>query len=324
MCKFWIYRDGTGRDGTGRAGEGRSQPPTHEQETKKTTPPRPRTDLSMPPKELSSPTLLDLEDTYQVEVAGAMVLLPFSLAKKQRTYPDYCIFEHDQPMPAIDRTHLCWLCTEWLRESLACIAQHWPDLEDALAPASGRAVSSERVAGTGDLYPPLPIDGAVSDVMREARRAIWSAVGQLGDDHGWSDWVRLPADHGTGVLADWLARWHVGYLAGHPSAEHLTAVATDLAIIVPKVKAAVYQAPTVELPMDASCNQQTTDTAGARTRCPGQVVAVQTPDGRKVVRCSEDITHRVAADQWFYTHANSRPGRARNALKKKYMKARQS
>ncbi|MEW9874021.1 hypothetical protein [Arthrobacter sp. HS15c] len=271
----------------------------------------------MPPKQLSSPTSLDLEDKYHVEVAGTTVLLPYTLAKKQATYPDYCIFEHDEPMPAIDRTHLCWMCTEWMRESLATVAKHWSDLEDALAPAGGRAVSSERVTGTGDLYPPLPIDGTVSDVMREARRAIWSAVGQLGDDHGWVN-VRLPADHGTGVLADWLARWHVGYLAGHPSATHLTAVGTDLAIIVPKIKDAVYQAPAVELHMNVSCTQQLAD----KSRCPGQVVAVQTPDGRKVVRCSEDITHRVAADQWFYTHANSRPGRARNALKKKYMKAR--
>lgn len=278
----------------------------------------------MPPKQLSSPDSLDLEDKYWVEVAGAQVLLPYSLAKKQATYPDYCIFEHDEPIPAIDRTHLCWRCTEWLRESFACIAQHWSDLEDALAPAGGRAVSSERVSGTGELYPPLPIDGTVSDVMREARRAVWSAVGQLGDDHGWVD-VQLPADHGTGVLADWLARWHVGYLAGHPSAAHLTAVGIDLAIIVPKVRNAVYQAPPVELHMNARCNQQIIIDArlGTKAPCPGEVVAVQTSDGRKVVRCSEDITHRVPADQWFYTHTNRRPGRAATALKKKYMKARQ-
>jgi hypothetical protein len=278
----------------------------------------------MPPKDLSSPTLLDLEDKYWVEVAGTLVLLPFTLAKKQRTYPDYCIFEHDEPVPAIDRTHLCWMCTEWLRESLASIAQHWPDLEDALAPAGGRAVSSERVTGTGDLYPPLPIDGTVSDVMRAARRAIWSAVGQLGDDHGWVD-VHLPGDHGTGVLADWLARWHVGYLAGHPSADHLTAVGTDLAWIVPKIKDAVYQAPPVEVLLDGNCHQTTTDAEGRKVPCPGQVVAWQQGDGKKVVRCSLDITHRVPADQWFRTHAYRAPRQARamNTLKKKYLKERQ-
>lgn len=283
----------------------------------------------MPPKQLSSPASLDLEDKYSVEVAGAMVLLPFTLAKKQMTYPDYCIFEHDEPLPAIDRTHLCWRCTEWLRESFACIAKHWPDLEDALAPAGGRAVSSERVTGTGALYPPLPIDGTISDLMREARRAVWSAVGQLGDDHGWLN-VQLPADHGTGVLADWMARWHVGYLAGHPSADHLTAVGTDMAWIVPKVKEAVYQSPTVEVAMDVSCQQHNViigaDGKKTKVPCPGQVVAVQTPDGRKVVRCSEDITHRVPADQWFQSHTRRAPRQARamNTLKKKYTNARRA
>lgn len=159
-------------------------------------------------------TSLDLEYKYRVEVAGAVVLLPFTLAKKQTTYPDLCIFEHDEPMPTITRTHLCWRCTEWLREQLTTIAERWPDLEDALAPAGGRAASSERVSGTGDLYPPLPINGDVSDLMRDARNAVWSTVGQLVQDR--PD-LRMPADHGTGVLADWLARWHVDYLASHPS-----------------------------------------------------------------------------------------------------------
>ena len=255
-------------------------------------------------------TSLDLEYKYRVEVNGGIELLPYTLAKKATIYPTACIFDHEEPAPTIDRTHLCWQCIEWLRESLADVAKHWPDLEDALAPAGGRAASSERVSGTGDLYPPLPINGEVSDVMRDARTAIWSTVGQLVQD---KPEQRLPADHGTGVLADWLARWHVHYLASHPSAAHLVAVGTELAKVVPRMKDAAYQSPAVEVETDEACHHD---------GCSGAVVAVQTPDGRKVVRCSEDITHRVAADQWFYTHTNRRPGRARNALKKKYMKAR--
>lgn len=256
-------------------------------------------------------TALDLEYKYRVEVSGTVLLLPFTLAKKQTTYPDFCIFDHDEPQPTAARAHLCWRCIDWLRESLTTIAERWPDLEDALAPAGGRAASSERVSGTGDLYPPLPINGDVSDLMRDARTSVWSTVGQLVQDR---PELRMPNDHGTGVLADWLARWHVDYLASHPSAAHLTSVGTELARIAPAIRALILQAPAVEAELDASCHQP---------GCPGEVVAVQTPDGRKVVRCSEDITHRVAADQWFYTHANRRPGRARNALKKKYMKVRQ-
>lgn len=277
-------------------------------------------------KQLSSPTPLDLEYKYRVEVAGAIVLLPFTLAKKQTTYPATCIFEHDEPTPTIGRTHLCWRCTEWLRDSLSSIAQHWPDLEDALAPAGGRAASSERVSGTGDLFPPLPINGNVSDLMRDARNTVWSTVGQLVQDR--PD-LRMPADHGTGVLADWLARWHVDYLASHPSAAHLVSVSVELARIAPAVKEAAYQSPPVEVPLDGNCHHieiREVDGKKVKWGCGGAVVAVQTPDGRKVVRCTVDITHRVPADQWFRTHAYRAPRQARamSSLKKKYLTGRTS
>lgn len=255
---------------------------------------------------------LELEYKYRAEVGGAVVLLPFTLAKKHTVYPAVCIWHEQEALPAVDRNHLCWKCIDWLREQLAEVARHWPDLEDALSPAGGRAVSSERVTGTGDLYPPLPINGDVSDIMRDARNAVWSTVGQLVQDR--PD-IRLPADHNTNILADWLARWHVDYLASHPSVGHLQAVGSQLARVARSMQEAAYQSPPVEVPLDGRCHQ---------TGCSGEVVAVQTPDGRRVVRCSEDITHRVAADQWFQSHARRapRPARAMNTLKKKYLTGR--
>ncbi|URC18098.1 hypothetical protein QEO76_gp39 [Arthrobacter phage Cole] len=255
---------------------------------------------------------LDLEDKYPVRVAGAVVLLPYTIAKKQATYPALCIWHPEAPENAAAGTHLCPRCIEWVRASLEDIAKYWPELEDALAPAGGRAASSERVGGTGELYPPLPINGDVSDIMRDARRSVWLAVGQLIQDRPDQ---RLPRDHNTNILADWFARWHVEYLASHPSAAHLHAVGKDLARVARAMKDAAYQAPPTEVEINSSCHH-----AG----CTGSVIAAQLPDGRKVVRCSEDITHRIAADQWFYTHANRRPGSARNALKKKYLSGRKA
>lgn len=255
---------------------------------------------------------LDLEEKYHVKVAGATVLLPYTQAKKQTVYPEVCIWHREEPAKAAAGAHLCDRCVEWLRTSLEDIAKYWPDLEDALAPAGGRAVSSERVGGTGDLYPPLPINGDVSDIMRDARRSIWLAVGQLVQDRPDE---RLPRDHNTNILADWLSRWHVYYLASHPSARHLNEVGKDVARVARQMKDSAFQAPPAEVEIDSSCHQP---------GCSGSVIAAQLPDGRKVVRCSEDITHRIAADQWFYTHANRRPGRARAALKKKYMTGRKS
>ncbi|QWY84263.1 hypothetical protein QEO77_gp40 [Arthrobacter phage Zaheer] len=255
---------------------------------------------------------LDLEEKYHVKVAGMTVLLPYTLAKKQAAYPELCIWHPEAPVKAAAGAHLCSQCIEWLRTSLEDIAKYWPDLEDALAPAGGRAASSERVGGTGELYPPLPINGDISDILRDARRSVWLAVGHLIQDRPEQ---RLPRDHNTNILADWFARWHVDYLASHPSARHLHDVGKDLARVARKMKEAAYQAQPTEVEMDSSCHQP---------GCPGSVVATQLPDGRKVVRCSEDITHRIAADQWFYTHANRRPGSARNALKKKYLSGRKA
>lgn len=266
---------------------------------------------------------LELEYKYRVDVAGAVVLLPFTLAKKQTTYPEACIFHHEEPMPAVDRTHLCWQCIEWLRTSLADVAKYWPDLEEALAPGGGRAASSERVGGTGELYPPLPINGMVSDVMRDARNSIWSTVGQLVQDR--PD-VRLPLDHGTGVLADWLARWHVDYLASHPSPSHLEAVGTELARVVPAMASAAYQNPLVEVEIDGACHQHMINAQGVRVPCPGKVIAWTQGDGRVVIRCDQDMTHRVPADQWFATARRRarRPARAINSLKQKYMTGRKA
>ncbi|MGY4543273.1 hypothetical protein ACVWY0_003206 [Arthrobacter sp. UYNi723] len=260
---------------------------------------------------------LDLEEKYRVPVAGGVVLLPFTLAKKQTRYPEWCIFHPEDPAKATPGKHLCLRCIEWLRTSLADISKYWPDLEDALAPAGGRAVSSERVSGTGDLYPPLPINGDVSDIMRDARRSIWLAVGQLVQDRPDQ---RLPKDHGTGVLADWLARWHVDYLATHPSADHLGLVGLDLARVVQKMKDAAYQSPPVEVDIDGDCHQHMLNAQGVRVPCPGKVMGWTQGDGRIVIRCSLDVTHRVPADQWFATAGRRapRPSRAMDTLKKKY------
>lgn len=268
-------------------------------------------------------TALDLEEKYRVKVGARVVLLPFTLAKKQTVYPEMCIWHPEEPAKASAGSHLCIRCVEWLRSSFEDIAKYWPDLEDALAPAGGRAVSSERVGGTGDLYPPLPINGEVSDIMRDARRSVWLAVGQLIQDRPDE---RLPKDHNTNVLADWFARWHVDYLADHPSAAHLESVGMDLARVVQQMKEAAYQSPPVEVEIDGDCHQQMTNAAGERVPCPGKVMAWTQGDGRAVIRCSLDITHRVPADQWFAAAKRraARPARAMNTLKKKYLSGRKS
>lgn len=266
-------------------------------------------------------TPLDLEEKYRVTVAGTVVLLPYTLAKKQTAYPDLCIFHDEDPAKAAPGSHLCPNCIEWMRGALADVAKYWPDLQDALAPAGGRAASSERVGGAGDIYPPLPINGDVSDIMRDAHDAIWLIVELLTYDR---PAVRLPRDPNTDVLADWLSRWHVDYLATHPSVAHVMAVGTDLAEIVNAMRDAAYQAPPVEVNIDGNCHQLMTTAEGKRVPCTGKVSGWSQGDGRVVIRCSLDITHRVPADQWFAAAGRRapRPSRARDTLKKKYLAGR--
>lgn len=238
----------------------------------------------------------DLEYKYRVTVAGTTRLLPFSEAKKHTEYPVLCIFHPEEPARAAKQTHLCEACTDGMRDCFDAIAQRWPDLEEALG-ANGGSSNSERVSGTGDLYPQLPINTNVSEVMGKARALVWSTVGQLVQDRPDQ---RMPRDHGTGVLADWLARWHVGYLASHPSVDHLVTICNELVAAADECRRMVYRANTYELEMrDSHCHQFTDDTAGRRVPCPGQVVGIMKPDGRKVVQCDVDPLHFMPADQWF-------------------------
>lgn len=264
-------------------------------------------------------TPLELEEKYRfIGEDGTVVLLPYTLAKRRTVYPELCLFHDEDPAKAAPGSHLCPGCIEWMRTALEDVAKYWPDLQDALTPSGGRAASSDPVSGTGEIYPPLPIDGNVSDIMRKARRAIWLAVGKLIQDR--PD-LRLPADHNTDVLADWLARWHVEYIASHPSAKHVEDIGWDLAKVAPKMKEAAYQAPPVEVDIDGDCHQQITNAQGKRVPCPGKVRAWSQGDGRVTIRCSLDVTHRVPADQWFATAGRRapRPNRTKNALKSKYL-----
>ena len=264
----------------------------------------------------------DLGYAYRTELLdGSVLKLPYRIALKQTVYPSTCIFHDEEPMPAAAGSHLCPMCADGLNKSVADIAECWSDLEDAMLP-SGRAASSEPVSGTGDLYPPLPINPDVADVRARALSIIRTIIGQLILD---LPDRRLPADQSAGLLASWIVNWHSGYLVTHPSAGHVRAVCTELAAVAWDVRGVIYRSRPVEVKIQSDhCHQLVQGPDQTKVPCRGEVVAIQTADGKKVVRCSVDITHRVPADQWFYTHANRRPGRAASALKKKYMKARQA
>ncbi len=265
---------------------------------------------------------LELEYKYRVAADIEVQLVPFTVAVLLTVYPPICMYHHADPASPLPKSHLCEDCTKALGRYFQLIADEWSNLQDGLARA-GRATSSERVGGTNDpALGPLPINVDVSDAMGKARAAVWSTVGQLMQDR--PD-LRLPADHSTDVLADWIARRHIGYLASHPSRDHLASVFTDVAAAAEAVRDQAYECRPVQIDMKHShCHQFTEDDTGARVPCPGQLVGVQLTNGSKVVECSVDQLHRIPADAWFQIQAKRapRPARALNTLKNKYMKAR--
>lgn len=255
---------------------------------------------------------------YKYRVPGCAELMPYTLATKATSYPKSCIIHSagGATVPAERNSNLCLPCTEQLRTDLQVIADRWEDLEEALQPSrSGGA--GER--GSTDIYAALPIDGSVSDVMRQVRSEVWSIVGQLLQD---KPMQQMPKDHGTGVLAGWLAKWHVDYIASHPSAAHTFACYTGIQTASDQSRRKSYQTQGARTPIIQRCHQFVTGLNGSRLPCPGQLEGVLLDSGKKIVECSEDPGHMIPMSEWLLIHSKraNRPARTRNTLVNKYVK----
>lgn len=268
---------------------------------------------------MSTPNLA-LERKYQVD--GHPDLLPYTLAKKNTVYPQRCISgwhtTENAPHTAGRNTHLCPGCTDTIRSSLHTIARQYPILTDALHPSQSFS-NGDRVSGTGGIYPPLPINGAVSDLLRDLSNFVWSVVHCLIEDR--PDW-RMPADPTVDVLADNLARWHVDYIAGHPRADHTLAVLQEAHIFADCVLAQAAELGPAEHDLHCSCSKtipNTEDPDGPPRPCPGQVIAVQQADGTRQAQCTAHATHTVPLSIWSQVasqKATHRSGIATHLLKR--------
>lgn len=255
------------------------------------------------------------ERKYWVDTtAGGRELLPYSDAKKLKKYPDWCVSlwheAADHPVRAQRGSNLCGRCSELLREAWQTIADRWQDLEEVLA-VSRQSRAGERTSSSAVLGSPLPFDADVSEVMGLARSAVWSTIGCLLDDRT----VSMPADHSTAVLAGWLAKWQVDYVAAHPSNSHPWNVLKEAFDVAALVKREAYQAGPAEVSLSSLCTKWTVDAAGGRVPCKGELVGVERADGSKVVECSEDSTHSVPFNIWLQVNAQRQTHRAKVGAK---------
>lgn len=268
---------------------------------------------------MSTPSL-DLERKYQVD--GQPGLLPYSLAKKKTVYPTLCIspwhMTGQAPRTAGRNSHLCPDCTDVLRASWHAIANHYQTLTDALHPSQSFS-NGDRVSGTGGIYPPLPINGDISDLLRDLSNSVWSVVQCLIEDR--PDW-RMPADPTVDVLADNLARWHVDYIAGHPRAAHTLTVLQETHILAGAVRAQASEVGPAEHDLGQDCRKTTPnpeDPTYPDIPCPGKIIAVQQANGTRQAQCTADPTHTVPLAVWTQVaaqRATHRAGIAPHLLKR--------
>lgn len=262
----------------------------------------------MPTKQLSSHNALALEHKYRMIVDGRVTKLPYTLAKKATRYPDWCVSEWHTaegrvPMPAVRNSNLCEECKDILRSSWLTMARSWAMLQDAVHPSQSFG-NGDRISGAGSLYPPLPIDVTVSDLMRDIRDAVTSTIDQLIQDR--PDW-RMPKDPTTDVLADQLAKWHVEYIACHPSQRHAWVVlkeAYEVSLQVDRQSERLGPAdPTTRRVMVyGRCWQYSVNEDGQRYRCTGKLQGVLRDglDGRlSEIRCMADAAHAVPESEWL-------------------------
>lgn len=245
-----------------------------------------------------SEAILNLERRYRVE--GQPALLPYSLAKKATRYPAICVAEwHIEQPPADRNSNLCSACTEELRRSWQIIAANYSTLTDGIVPSQSFAASETR--GSGSIYPPLPIDADISDLLRELRESIWSVVHGIIEDR--PDWP-VPRNPTVDVLADNLAKWHVPYIATHPRPGHSGTVLTETVELAHRVREVSSGLPAVEAPTEIACTKylpkEKDDNGRPRPpiKCPGQIALVQTPGYPDQARCTNDPTHTIPLPLW--------------------------
>lgn len=270
-------------------------------------------------------TALAFEHKYRMVVDGRVTKLPYTLAKKATEYPAYCVSEWHAAAGqtqriAVIHSNLCEDCKDILRRSWSTMAENWTRLQDALQPTQSFG-NGDRISGAANLYPPLPIDITVSDLLRDIRDAVSSTVDCLIQDR--PDW-NMPNDPTTDVLAGQLAKWQVEYISTHPSQRHSWVVLKEAYEISLRIERQSDQIPPAEVMTNSLCHKYTEDATGSRVPCPGQIAGVQQRDGRRIVQCTHDPDHTMPIEVWLQV-SGQRATHKRNiaaGLMRKYAKRR--
>lgn len=213
-------------------------------------------------------------------------------------------------LPTEGRSHLCRRCTDRMRTDLQTIATDWAEAEANLAlavvaPDNPDSKPTGRSDATG-----IALNEQVTAARTLAGAIVWYLTRAILDERG----ATPPQPHDTPTLADWIAHWHVDWIAANPAPSHWsTEAARELREAARAIHAAAWPKGARRIQTDLPCPEYADlpdpDT-GARIRCQGVMVSfvwVGMPASPDLV-CTEDGGHRITPEVWTRSHWKRRLG----------------
>lgn len=249
--------------------------------------------------------------------AGRVVEVPPERARRRERprgrveYPVLCAARcrREGPRATDRRAWVCPVCEDQARDALYRVADLWPDLEGRLTAL--RAVwSTERVSSDPEVG--ISLNQAALDVRTDVEELVawWCWV--VRDERG-----HVPPVGGVPVLARWLARNHVPWLAAHPDELVAAGFVDDAREFAGRVRGVVFPAGTrvVQVPRRCPVRVGVPDEGGVMPEpypdgswppdvktvgCPGWLTARIHPDLAQLpdLVCGTDPAHVVAPSVW--------------------------
>lgn len=222
--------------------------------------------------------------------------LPYSAAKAVTSYPLGCISPVHVEIPALAEplAWLCPACSDRIRRHLFTLAGCWGLLEALLQRGPGRQGEG---GGGNKVDAAAPLDLEVAEIRRAIAAWCWSLVEHMLEDNRR---LSMPGNTDTAAILEWVGRWHVGYITGHPDSSFPIAMQDELADMVRRVRARLLPETVRRRPLPAVCSV-ILPAAADYAKCGGQLVALIREDGGPAtITCREDPSHEIPQTEWLH------------------------
>jgi hypothetical protein len=147
---------------------------------------------------------------YPLIIDEHVKLVPYALAVKAVRFTGYCVVDHGERLvKAGPSSWLCGSCTDRIVEGLRGIERSWPALQDMLYPSKGVGE-----VGSKSVDPAVPLELGTVHIVAEIEVAVRGLASQLLEDRPDLTPTR---NQDVGAIAGELARWHLGWITGHPN-----------------------------------------------------------------------------------------------------------